>query len=127
MNRLVIAAGSNIRPQENLAKAKEAIEKKHRLLKTSQFRETKPFGNLDQPNFIDVAFLVETAVDQKEMKTWLRALEKELGRVRGINKYGPLTLDLDIVVWNKQVIDSKVYEHAFLKESILEVWPDLIY
>ncbi len=57
------------------------------------------------------------------MKTRLREIESGLGRVRTGNKNGPRTIDLDILVWNGEVVDDDVYEREFLKTSIRELLP----
>ena len=125
MNQVVIGVGSNIRPEENIARTKEIIRMSHRLVGESTFVETEPVGFLDQSNFINGAFRVETKLDFVEMKKWLLSVENQLGRKRGKNKYGPRTIDLDIVVWNGDIVDDDFYTRDFLNNAVLEVWPDL--
>jgi 2-amino-4-hydroxy-6-hydroxymethyldihydropteridine diphosphokinase len=55
----------------------------------------------------------------------LKELESKLGRVNTDNRYGPRTIDLDILVWNGEVVDEEVYEREFLRKSIKELLPDL--
>lgn len=125
MNRVVVGIGSNIDPAQNITKVKQKLGSKHRVIATSSFIETKPVGYLDQANFINGAILIDTEMEYKELRNWLREIEKALGRIRGENKFGPRTIDLDIVVWNGKVVDEDVYERGFLRNSILEVCPDL--
>jgi len=125
MNRVVVGIGSNIDPALNITKAKQKLGRKHRVIATSSFIETKPIGYLDQSHFVNGAILIDTEMGYEELRDWLRGLEKALGRIRGENKYGPRTIDLDIVVWNGKVVDEDVYERGFLIDSILEVCPDL--
>lgn len=125
VNEVVIGVGSNIEPEYNINKAKEIIAQNHNLRKTSSLIETKPIGCEDQDNFLNGAFLIETEMDTATLKSWLKTVETELGRVKTDNKNGPRTIDLDIIVWNREIVDSEVYERDFLINSINEVIPEL--
>ena len=90
-----------------------------------EFVETEPIGYKEQRSFLNGALLIETGMDVQGLKSWLRALESDLGRERTENRDGPRTIDLDILVWNGEVVDEEVYERNFLKTSIGELLPDL--
>ncbi len=126
MNRAVISLGSNIDPEIHICKAKEQIGLQYRILAESTVVETEPVGFAEQPNFLNGTVLIETGVDFNELDKWLHRIEDQLGRVRGPNRYGPRTIDLDIVVWNGEIIDEDVQKRDFLKKGVLEVWPDLV-
>ncbi len=125
MNRAVIGLGSNIHPEENIRKAKDAIGGEFKIIKSSSFVETEPVGFKEQDRFINGALLIETESDAGGLKSWLRKLEAELGRVKTDDKYGPRIIDLDILVWNGEVVEEEVYEREFLKKSIKELLPGL--
>ena len=125
MNRVIVAVGSNFNPVENIAKARTFIQNKHPLVKVSRLRETRPVGDISLSNFLNGVFLIETEWNQHRLKSWLKELEVDLGRVSGKTPSGFLPIDLDIVVWNGDVVDPDVYERDFLREAVLEVWPDL--
>ncbi len=124
-NRVVIGVGSNIKPEKNIALAKAEIESAHELLKASSFVKTEPLGFKNQDKFTNGAFLIRTEMDLDELKSWLNNLESKLGRVKTENKNGPRTIDLDILVWNGEIVDGDVAERKFLRESIDELMPDL--
>ena len=125
VNRAVIGLGSNINAEENIRRAKEAIAGEFMLIKSSSFVETEPVGFKEQDRFINGALLIETELDAGRSESWLKVLETELGRVKTDNKYGPRSIDLDILVWNGEVVDEEVYEREFLRTSINELMPDL--
>jgi len=125
LNKVVIGVGSNIDPENNVEKAKNAVVNHHNLIKVSSFIETEPIGCKNQDNFLNGAFLIETEMDATALKFWLKNLEKKLGRVESENKDGPRTIDLDIIVWNGEVVDKEVYEREFLINSINELLPEL--
>ena len=125
VNRAVIGLGSNINAEENIRRAKEAIAGEFTLIKSSSFVETEPVGFKEQDRFINGALLIETELNARGLKSWLKSLEIKLGRAKTDNKYGPRTIDLDILVWNGEVVDEEVYEREFLRKSIKELIPDL--
>ena len=125
VNRAVIGLGSNINAEENIRRAKEAIAGEFMLIKSSSFVETEPVGFKEQDRFINGALLIETELNATRLESRLKVLETELGRVKTDNKYDPRSIDLDILVWNGEVVDEEVYEREFLRKSIKELLPDL--
>jgi 2-amino-4-hydroxy-6-hydroxymethyldihydropteridine diphosphokinase len=125
MNLAVIEVGSNINPQFNIDRAEQLLRQKLRLVKRASRLQTKPVGFSDQADFINTVFLVEIDFDIAELKSFLQATEKLLGRIRGPNKNGPRTIDLDIVVFNGHIVDDDVCEKEFLRKLIAEVLPEL--
>ncbi len=121
MNKAIIALGANINPAVNIARAKKIITENHNVLAESDIVETKPIGYTRQPNFLNGAVLIETKLTRAKLEHWLKRVEKQLGRIRTPNKYGPRTIDLDIVVWNNKIVDNDVYERDFLWNAIREV------
>jgi len=125
LNEVIIGIGSNINPKTNIKKTKELISTKAKILKISSFIETVPLGVKKQNNFINGSILITTDMNKNALEFWLRNLEDKLGRMRTLNKYGPRTIDLDILVWNGEVVDGDVYKRSFLRSSIEELLPDL--
>lgn len=122
-NRAVLGLGSNIDPEKNTQKAADIIRAEFRLVKISTFVRTEPVGFKEQAPFLNGALLIETELDAASLKARLKEIEIALGRVRTENKNGPRTIDLDILVWNGEVVDDDVYEREFLKSSIKELLP----
>lgn len=125
MNQAVIGVGSNIEPKLNVPRARERIAHRHVIIAESPLVETSPVGYVHQPDFTNGALLVETNLDRERLTADLKAIEAMLGRRHGTNRYGPRTIDLDIVVWNGEVIDRDLYTRDYLREAVLAVLPDL--
>lgn len=123
MNKVVIGAGSNINPGENIKLAKEKLSGHTKLINTSKFVKTEPIGYKDQNDFYNGAFLVNTEMRYKDLRELLKDIEKDLGRKRTGNINGPRTIDLDILIWNDRVVDQDVYDREFLQEAIRELMP----
>ena len=127
MNHAVIGLGSNIEPQKNIQSAREIIGRKFRIMAESEFKITKPIGHIQQPDFLNGTVSIEVSIGIDQLKADLREIESELGRARTKDRSGPRTIDLDIVVWNNSVVDQDFYNREYLKQSVLELIPNLEY
>ena len=127
MNQVVVGFGSNIHPEKNIRKARTIFQERFQVLAESQFIRTAPIGFKDQEDFINGSVLVATDLEQAEFNSHLKAIEEELGRVQSDIKFGPRSIDLDIVIWNGTIMDEDFYTRDFLKNAALELIPDLNY
>jgi 2-amino-4-hydroxy-6-hydroxymethyldihydropteridine diphosphokinase len=127
MNRAIIGLGSNIDPHQNIRRAKETLAQKFHLVAESCFKWTKPVSEIRQADFMNGAVLIETKLNIEQLKSALKEIETDIGRVETDNRQGPRMIDLDIVVWNETIVDPNFYERDFLKESVLELTPNLKY
>ena len=124
-HEVVIGLGSNIDPEANLEQAVQELKSRFKVSKRSQWTRTKPIGIQDQPDFYNGALLMETELEQQSLKKELKRIEDILGRDRSLPKFGPRTIDLDILIWNKKVVDEDYYERDFLRKGVKEIIPDL--
>ena len=124
-HEVVIGLGSNIDPEANLEQAVLELKSRFKVSKRSQWTRTKPIGIQDQPDFYNGALLMETELEQQSLKKELKRIEDILGRDRSLPKFGPRTIDLDILIWNKEVVDEDCYERDFLRKGVDEIIPDL--
>jgi 2-amino-4-hydroxy-6-hydroxymethyldihydropteridine diphosphokinase len=125
MNKAIISVGSNIKPMKNIFNTQIILAKEQLLLDKSKFIKTKPRGLLNQPDFFNGAFLIETNLDEKQLKNYLLNVEARLGRIRTENKDAPRTIDLDIIVFNEKIVDEDFYKYDFVKNEVLELLPQL--
>ena len=124
-HKVVIGLGSNIDPEANLEQAVLELKSRFKVSKRSQWTRTKPIGIQDQPDFYNGALLMETELEQQSLKKELKRIEDILGRDRSLPKFGPRTIDLDILIWNKKIVDQDYYERDFLRKGVEEIIPDL--
>jgi 2-amino-4-hydroxy-6-hydroxymethyldihydropteridine diphosphokinase len=128
INTVIIGLGSNIDPVFHIAEAKKYLARHCSLIKESRFVKTKPVGRCDQADFLNGAVMIQTDDVLPVFKAALKQLERQLGRTRkAANLYGPRTIDLDIIVWNRTIIDQDFYHRDFVRQSVLELLPDLRY
>jgi 2-amino-4-hydroxy-6-hydroxymethyldihydropteridine diphosphokinase len=105
-NRAFLLLGSNINPEQNLREAVRRLAARCRILAVSGVYESLPVGTTDQPNFLNAAVLIETHHAAGELKTEvLETIEQELGRVRTGDKNAPRTIDLDILLFNDEILE----------------------
>jgi len=76
-----------------------------RVTSSSSLYETAAWGNTNQPAFYNQAIRVETMLDPETLLERLLVIELEMGRIRE-EKYGPRTIDLDILMIDDIVLDS---------------------
>ncbi len=125
INNAVIGVGSNIMPEENVILAEKELKSLGILKKKSNFIYTKPLVFEAQDDFLNGIFYLETFYEPLDLKKKLKEIEQKLGRIRQSNKNAPRTIDLDIVLFNNQIIDADVFERYFLKNPIIEMFPYL--
>lgn len=138
MALVYIAIGSNL--GEPLKQAQQAIEALNAIpnscvAKTSSVYRTKPLGPQDQNDFLNMAVLLETELEPEALLDHTQRIELELGRVRKAERWGPRTLDLDIMLFGNRVINTPrltvphygLKEREFMLYPLIEIAPDLIF
>ncbi|MGB6291946.1 MAG: 2-amino-4-hydroxy-6-hydroxymethyldihydropteridine diphosphokinase [Vibrio anguillarum] len=105
-----IAVGSNL--GDPIAQAKQAIEAlkylpHSRFLSASSLYSSTPMGPQNQPDYINAVVAIETDLTPLELLDCTQNIELEQGRVRKEERWGPRTLDLDILLYGNEVIDSE--------------------
>ena len=100
-------------------------EKKINLIKKSSFYETLSYPNKNDPKFINVVVSVESTFSPKDLMSVLISIEEKLERKR-TKKNAPRTCDIDIIDYNKKVINFNVANYnggdrGRLHRTILDV------
>jgi 2-amino-4-hydroxy-6-hydroxymethyldihydropteridine diphosphokinase len=108
MNQAYLLIGGNLGNREqNMARAGKEIEARAGLiLQASSLYQTGAWGKTDQPDFLNQVLLIETALNAGELLKQILATEQSMGRQRN-EKYGPRTIDIDILFFNDDIIDNK--------------------
>jgi 2-amino-4-hydroxy-6-hydroxymethyldihydropteridine diphosphokinase len=134
--RAYVGLGSNLGDRRALLeRALELLAAQPGLdvVAVSSFRETDPVGYVDQPRFLNGACAVETSQGPRELLERLLAVERELGRERAGPRYGPRTIDLDLLLYGQEQLDEhgltvphpRLAERRFALEPLVELDPDL--
>jgi len=124
MNDCIIGIGSNIDAENNIQKSLAFLEQDVEIIAISSWVKTAPIGIINQNDFINGAVRIRTTLSQDNLINYLKKLENKLGRDRSLPKFGPRTIDLDIVIWNNIIIDKDYYTRNFIKNAVDELWQD---
>jgi 2-amino-4-hydroxy-6-hydroxymethyldihydropteridine diphosphokinase len=137
MARAYVALGSNLGDRERMlwgAIHMLAFNPEVDVVAVSTFRDTDPVGLLDQPRFLNAAVAVETELEPRALLELLLSVERELGRTRDGPRFGPRTIDLDLLLYGDEEIDEpglavphpRLHERGFVLEPLVEIDPDLL-
>jgi len=131
-----VGVGSN--QAQPIEQAKQAIKALQSIAKTSvvtssSLYASKPMGPQDQPDYINAVVALETHLSPMALLDALQAIEQSQGRVRKENRWGPRTLDLDILLYADQCIDNErltiphygMKVREFVLYPLLEIAPEL--
>jgi 2-amino-4-hydroxy-6-hydroxymethyldihydropteridine diphosphokinase len=117
--------GSNIQPEHNLPLAISGLKDHLSILRISRVWETPSVGSAG-PNFLNAAILARTPLDQNTLKSdILTPLEARLGRVRSVDKNAPRPIDLDIILFDGQVLDPALWHFAHRAVPVADIFPEL--
>lgn len=136
--RAYVGVGSNLGDREGtIRRAIEllAAESGVEVVSVSTFRETEPWGPVEQPPYLNGAFALDTELDPRALLDVLLDVERRLGRDRAAEvRWGPRTLDLDLLVHGDVVRDEPgltlphplLHERRFALEPLADLDPSLL-
>ena len=126
MNKVYLSLGSN--QGERLLWLEQAMhmleDQAGKIITRSPVYVSKAWGLEAQPDFLNMALLLDTAKDPRQLLHIIRTIEEALGRQRHI-KWGPRTLDIDILFFNDDVIASPelTVPHPFIQDRAFVLTP----
>lgn len=135
MTRVYIALGSNLADPLHQVQAAlnalDAIPGSQRVATSSLYR-TPPYGPADRPDYLNAVIALETSLEAADLLDHTQRIELEQGRVRKDERWGPRTLDLDILLFGQQIIDTPrltvphydMHRRAFMLLPLNEIAPD---
>ena len=133
MSLITISLGSNIEPQLNLEKATNEIAKFATLEKTSKIYKSKSVG-FEGNDFLNQVILCEVKVKLEETYCKLKKIEKEMGRVKNVNKFSDRLIDLDLLTFNDEISEGKItlphndiLKYSFVLVPFAEIYPEFVH
>lgn len=133
--RIFIGLGTNLGERfENLARARSLMEGKVQIKAISSIYETKPWGYLEQPDFLNQVVEGETDLTPTRLLNLLKRIEKKMGREKNFRN-GPRLIDLDILLYGNRVVHTtrlniphpELVERAFVLVPLAELAPELVH
>ena len=127
-----IGIGANLGdPQIQVLKAIDRLDREDGLIveARSSLYQTAPVGKLDQPDFINAVVRIEASVDPLQLLKRLLIIESEFGRIRDGSCNGPRILDLDLLLYGDQIVDTeeltlphpRMHQRLFVLRPLLEL------
>ena len=137
MMRAYVGFGANLGDREAMVRSaleQLAAEPGVEVVGVSAFRDTAPVGVVDQPRFLNAAAAVETSLPARELLDRLLGIERRLGRTREGPRFGPRTIDLDLLLYGDERIDEpglevphpRLRQRLFALEPLADLDPDLV-
>ncbi|HSX70078.1 MAG TPA: 2-amino-4-hydroxy-6-hydroxymethyldihydropteridine diphosphokinase [Pseudomonas sp.] len=134
MERVYIGLGSNLaEPRQQLEAALAALAElpDSRLAATSSFYASDPLGPPDQPRYVNAVAALDTGLEPLQLLDALQRIEQEQGRVRKAERWGPRTLDLDILLFGERLLAEErltvphyhLHARAFVLYPLAEIAP----
>jgi 2-amino-4-hydroxy-6-hydroxymethyldihydropteridine diphosphokinase len=134
--RAYIGLGGNLdRPAERIRRARSAIMAAPGIREAafSGLYRSAPMGPADQPDYVNAVMAVDTTLAPLQLLDALQAIETAFGRVRLGERWGPRTLDLDILLYGAEVIASErltvphpgLAQREFVLYPLAEIAPGL--
>lgn len=136
MERVYIGLGSNLAtPLEQLRNALAALAAlpQTQLVAQSSFYASDPLGPADQPRYVNAVAALDSELSPLALLDALQTIELEQGRTRKAERWGPRTLDLDILLFGERQLDEPrltvphyhMHARAFVLYPLAEIAPDL--
>ena len=132
-----IGLGSNLdQPKKQLSAALVEIQQHPQISiqACSHLYSSLPMGPQDQPDYVNAVCQITTSLGPIELLDFLQSVERTHGRERKAHRWGPRTLDLDILIYNNQRIESErltvphydMRYREFVLVPLFEIAPDMV-
>lgn len=137
MTQVYVGLGSNLeQPEKQIADALAFLDGMANAVvtKCSSLYRSKPVGPRGQPDYINAVAVLETTLSPLDLLDQLQAIETQHGRVRGSVRWGPRTLDLDLLLYGDKKINNErltvphpeIQHRDFVLIPLSEIAPDLV-
>ena len=132
----MLLMGTNLGDLEtNLTNALNELENNEiKVLKKSRIYRTKPWGRINQPDFLNMGLEVRCDHKPLDLIRLLKQIEAKVGRKPGGIRWGPRIIDIDIIFYGTQIVKTRdltiphasFFERPFAIEILAEIAPDFV-
>jgi dihydroneopterin aldolase/2-amino-4-hydroxy-6-hydroxymethyldihydropteridine diphosphokinase len=130
-----LSLGSNIEPSRNIFDAVRLLSSHVKVLRSSRVYLTDPLFGKSQPAYWNCVIKIETNIEPGKLKSdVLKTTEEKLARKRTKDKYAPRTIDIDLILYDKEhlstanltIPEPQIRERPFLAIPLYEIDPNLL-
>lgn len=131
---MAVGLGANIGDRRAaLAAALAALARDVDIVRVSSVYETAPFGDVDQPAFLNACAVGTTSLSARALLDAMKSIESRLGR-KARRRWGPREIDIDLLLYGDEIIAEQdlvvphpgLTERAFVLVPLAEIAPDLV-
>lgn len=134
MPRVYVSIGSNQDRERNVRAAIAALDERFAPVRLSSIYETAAVGFVGDPFFNLVAGF-DTTLDIDALIDVLRDIEVRTGRVRTEKRFGPRTMDIDVLTYGDMICDgdpaelprSEIIQQSYVLRPLAEIAPDTMH
>lgn len=135
MPNIWLSLGTNMGDRiQNLERALLALQAVGKVIAVSPVYETKAWGGVAQPDFLNLCAAATTDLAPRPLLTTLKIIERELGREPGV-QWGPRLIDIDILFYNDLIYQDQqltiphplLAERAFVLVPLADIASDLVH
>lgn len=118
MNKVLLSIGTNEDREVNLALCHQYLGGLFKDIIYSKTSITAPYGHLYKNDFLNQLAVVYTDKEKEDVSILLKSLEKELGRSSADKEKGIVKIDVDIVVWNEEVVKPSDISRSYIADLL---------
>lgn len=132
MSLMYLSLGSNLNDRyANLRRAVAMLQEKVAITAVSPVFATEPWGNTEQPPFLNICVAAVTSLTPHEVLDLIQAIERQMGR-QPTTHWGPRLIDIDILFYDSKVIQDedltiphpRIAERAFVLAPLATIIPN---
>ena len=135
MSQVLLSLGTNLgKRRQNLRRAVRALDREIAVTAVSPVYETEPWGEPDQPDFLNICLAATTAQPPRQLLQSIKQIEQNLGREETY-RWGPRLIDIDIIFYDEVVVaeaglnipHARLADRAFVLAPLADIAPDWVH
>jgi 2-amino-4-hydroxy-6-hydroxymethyldihydropteridine diphosphokinase len=135
MSQVLLSLGTNLgERRQNLRRAVRLLDREMTVTAVSPIYETEPWGEPDQPDFLNICLAATTTQLPRQLLTTIKQIEQDLGREETY-RWGPRLIDIDIILYDDVVVaeewlnipHARLAERAFVLAPLADIAPDWVH
>jgi 2-amino-4-hydroxy-6-hydroxymethyldihydropteridine diphosphokinase len=136
MEQVYLLLGTNVgNLEENLTHAINAIvARKIKIKRKSKIYKTKPWGALEQPDYLNLALEIESNLSAGRLLKIFKKIESDMGRRDTVQRWQPRVIDIDILFWGDHIVESaglqiphrEFFNRPFAVKILSEIAPHFV-